>query len=842
MTRFALPYGLLVLTLICLIGAGCSRSRHRANADCQTYGLIGSRQLDPLWFIPGRSVEPEKTSRMYLATEQDCGPKPLDDLAAECFQNCPDGHRNTKYYSQIATRTETENPAWLDHLPRNDKGELELTQPLAMDLALLHSRTYQQQFENVYLNALSLSGNQFEFDSQWFGGIGANYGATGEDLGDQRALNVTANRLGFTRNLAGGGQFATHILNSLFWDFGNGLRAGSAALVTTFTQPLLRGAFRHVRLESLTQAERDLLYSVRDFARFRRLFYIDITSSYLDLLTQSQAIRNARTNLENLRQNLQEHEFYAELKMVSQFQVDQVLQQYQNGRRGLLSAEQALIASQDAFKFQLGLPAWLPLKMDESMLDPFDLVSNELIDLQQDAQELFEEIVQYLPPEEPPIEKMEEWAERFVALRDRVAESYPSIDQEMARWKAKLEESKTESSTEDDRLDHHLQQNLVKTTRERLDDVKKILNDRQWYHENLQKLIDEYRQAGPPSKVDPEQPLGTETDPPLPDESSRRHRDDQDDDQDPEEKHERDLKALRALTLQYEDIAESETETRGVAAWRVLQEAVGEQLREEIAELYVAQTQIRLYLIEIEPFEVEEKAAVAFAFQNRTDLMNRRAGVMDAFRRVEVAADALQSDLSVTGSVALGSDPSRNNAFRFDSSANRYTVGVELDGPLNRLNERNRYRAAQIAYQQATREFTEDRDRVANEIRSILRRLELSRLNFLIARQQVVTAARQVDQAQIDLRRSSDGESSLTLFLLQALDGLLDAKNNLISNWIDYRIQKMQLFAALELLYLDEQGNWINEADGLEVLRGWTGAESDYFPPDWGPLPNAPLQ
>ena len=30
------------------------------------------------------------------------------------------------------------------------------------------------------------------------------------------------------------------------------------------------GAFRYVRLEGLTQAERDLLYQVRDFARFRR--------------------------------------------------------------------------------------------------------------------------------------------------------------------------------------------------------------------------------------------------------------------------------------------------------------------------------------------------------------------------------------------------------------------------------------------------------------------------------------------------------------------------------------------------------------------------------------------
>jgi len=213
--------------------------------------------------------------------------------------------------------------------------------------------------------------------------------------------------------------------------------------------------------------------------------------------------------------------------------------------------------------------------------------------------------------------------------------------------------------------------------------------------------------------------------------------------------------------------------------------------------------------------------------------MNSKASVMDAFRRVEVAADALESDLSVSGSVALGSDPSKNNAYRFDSSANRYSVGVEFDGPLNRLNERNSYRAAQIAYQRASREFIADKDRTANNVRLVLRQLELRRLNFQIARQQVVTATRQVDQAQIDLRNSQNASANLTLFLLDALQGMLDAKNNMISNWIQYRIQKMRLFAALDMLYLDEHGTWINEDTGLEELADFSAVDSEYFPPQW---------
>lgn len=785
---------------------------------------------------------------MYLATERDCGPKPLDDATAERFQNCPGGHRNTDYYSRIGTRNNTENPTWLDYLPRNEKGVLELTQPLALDLALLHSRDYQQQFEGVYLNSLGLSGNRFEFKNQWFGGVGGSYTATGEDLGNQRALSVTANRLGFTRSLAGGGQFATNILNSLFWDFGTGgLQTGSASLVTTFTQPLLRGAFRHVRLESLTQAERGLLYSVRDFARFRRTFFVGITQAYLDLLTQSQAIRNAQTNLVNLEQNLDEHKYYGELKIVSQIQVDQVFQQYQNGRRSLLAAEQNLIASQDAFKFQLGLPSWLQIEIDESLLKPFELVSDDLTQLQTDAQDLFKEIVQYLPPEQVPLDKLKGFVERFKKLREQTVSVMPSVEKELKSWEAKLKQEDSETLTTDDRLDREQQRSLAKATRVRFDELKAVLDKRDEYLKQLETVVQAYEVASKKEAAEAK-PKKSKTE-----EAKKDAKEDdanegakegategatddakegaQENENDEIEKEKPDPEQDKEFS--YEEILKPKPDPPAIVAWKAIQDAVGERLREEVAELYVAQTQIRLFLIELDRFEVDQQAAINFAHQNRVDLMNRKATVMDAFRKVEVAADALESELNLTGGVTLGSDPSRNNAFRFDSSANRYTVGVEFDGPLNRLDERNAYRASQIAYQQVARQYTADRDQVANDVRSILRRLELSRLSFLIARQQVVTAARQVDQAQIDLRSSGEAESNLTIFLLQALEGLLDAKNNLISNWVEYRVLKMQLFAALDMLYLDEQGRWINESEGLQVLEQWKNIESEYFPLDF---------
>jgi outer membrane protein TolC len=761
-------WGLLGLAVVMMWGSGCSRSHYRSKADKESYCLVESRQLDPLWDLPPRTVEPARISRMQIQANLDCAPKPIDDRAAQQFMNCPDGFDNTGYYSKIPTQAHTENPIWIDHLPRDPQSQqIKLTQPLAIDLALLHSRDYQTQFEQVYLSALDLSGNRFEFDTQWVGGGGTNFTATGADLGDQRLLQVS-DRLGLSRNMAGGGQFATNILNSLFWDFGSGnLQGGSAALVTSFSQPLLRGAFRYVRLENLTQAERNLLYQVRDFARFRRVFHLDVTSSYLGLLTQLQAIRNSQTNVENLRLSLREYEVLVGLGMASQIQADQVFQQYQNARLSLLSSQQNLIASLDQFKFQLGLPPWVPFEIDETLLEPFELVDPRVEQLQQETDEIYLALVQYVAPETAPRDVLQQAFIRYIELRDAAAELLPELAEELAQWTTRLNATDLQTLDQDDRLDIEQQFALAERIEARLAEQQVAAEQRQEFDARLKQLV----------SAEPADPL-----------------------------------ALEAI-----------------------QRAVGVVLRAELDELYVAQSQIRMFLIEIEPLQIKEQQAITFAHRQRLDLMNSQATVMDAYRKVEVAANALKSDLSVTGGVALGSDPGKNNAFRFDSSANTYRVGAQFDGPLNRLNERNFYRAQQINYQRASREFISEKDQVANEVRSVLRQLTLRRLNFQIARQQLVAATRQVDQAQIDLRTSNSAEANLTLFLLQALQGMVDAKNNLISNWINYRIQRMRLFVALEMLYLDENGEWINDQNGLQELENFNLVDPEYFPPQWMP-------
>ena len=763
--------GLVLFASILVLGPGCHRSVHRQRADCDAYQLLADRQSDPRWTVPDRAVEPDPRSRMADITDPDCGPKPPDDPAASDLMRAPYGFDNSKYWDKIPDGPAIDTLHWMEDLPRNAEGQVELTRESAIDLALLHSRDYQNEVESVYLGALSLSGNRFEFDTQWLGGLSSLYQTSGEPPAGSRSLSES-NNLGFSRSLAAGGQLAANVANSFVWDFSGGaISSAGGGIALTLTQPLLRGAFRYVRLESLTQAERNLLYQIRDFAHFRREFYLRITTGYLNLLSQTQSIRNTQANLESLELNLREHEELYARQMVSQIQVDQVLQDYLSGRLSLYSAQQGLANAKDNFKFQLGLPPYIDIKVDQSLLKPFELNDARLDTLRDDSDAVYQKLVQVLPPEVPSKELLLETHQQLVKLQGILQEILPSVQSEFAEWQNRLNQGPRSGAGEEEKIDHRRQQELAQRIEGQLSELASELKKEVTEVQKLKGIIE---------SDDPDVFEKDDTEPPI---------------EEPE--------------VPLDD--KQKMDKKRIADWRSLDRRIGRRFREQLSALFIFQTQIRLFLIDVVPFDVTEARAIQIAADSRLDLMNSRARVTDAFRGVEIAANALQADLDVSASANLNTDPAKNNAFRIDSSANRYQIGLEFDGPLNRFNERNAYRAAQIQYQQSRRSYMAAEDSIANQIRADLRRLNINWLNFQVSRQQLIAAARQVDEAQFRLRTTTEANSSLTRDLLQALQGLLGAKNNLISNWIDYEIARITLFVDLELLYLDEEGRWLNE-------------------------------
>jgi outer membrane protein TolC len=316
---------------------------------------------------------------------------------------------------------------------------------------LLNNRDYQSSLEVVYLSALALTLNRFEFDARWFGRNTTTYGQTGFGSPISSSLFDTSNTLGFNRNLAMGGQLLVDFANSFVWEFAGGTHRTTGNFGVSLVQPLLRNFGRQVRLESLTQAERDTLYAVRDFARFRKRFWASTTTDgggYLSLLLLQQSVRNARANLKSQEENYKLSLELLKGNKKSPVEVDTIFQGLLAARQSVLNAEIGLQEALDAYKLQLGLPPRIPVELDDTFLKQFILVDPGLEALQ-------EEVITYGRERNaelgttPSRESLQASLVKLVAIGERVAPLLTQVRGDLVRWEKDLENLSTDAEQRD---------------------------------------------------------------------------------------------------------------------------------------------------------------------------------------------------------------------------------------------------------------------------------------------------------------------------------------------------------------------------------------------------------
>lgn len=236
-----------------------------------------------------------------------------------------------------------------------------LTLPQAVALATAYNREYQTQKELLYTMALDLRLTRHEFEYQFFGGAGGGYNADRNDS----AIGVES-RIGFNRLLAGGTRISTELAAAWVDVLTGNMRGGlSSILSTTITQPLLRGSDRRVVLENLTQAERDTLYQVRFFNRFRKAFVVSVISQYYDVLQKHDAVENARNNYITLAWIYERVEKLANVGRVPLLELERIQQEKLLASNIFSQAEKEYQQLLDEFKIILGLPTTTELQLDQ---------------------------------------------------------------------------------------------------------------------------------------------------------------------------------------------------------------------------------------------------------------------------------------------------------------------------------------------------------------------------------------------------------------------------------------------------------------------------------------------
>lgn len=340
----------LALTAAGSLLAACSGTAYRNSADSETYAAIAGKAD----LVPGMTEEVAVDEQRVVDLEG----MPVNSLSFEFLGDSAGSEINSSVLSL------------------ND----------ALDLAFRHSKDYQTRKERLYLEALSLTLDRYRYAPIFSFNSGGEYQwdmddqfvtdmetLTGIDTPTQRVTASSSEMyqadtsLGVRYLLRGGGSVALNLTNNLRrFLSGDVGELSTGALIGSITQPLLRDFGAAIETEALLQAERDLLYELRNFTRFRKSFAVQVASSYYNVLLNRETTKNNYAGL--LANNLsleRERAFQAEglRTLLDVGRLEQAtLQQDLRWTTSIARYQRSL----DAFKILIGLNAEDAIILDDN--------------------------------------------------------------------------------------------------------------------------------------------------------------------------------------------------------------------------------------------------------------------------------------------------------------------------------------------------------------------------------------------------------------------------------------------------------------------------------------------
>lgn len=257
-----------------------------------------------------------------------------------------------------------------------------------LKIAVQHSRVYQNDREQLFLTALSLTLSQHQFAPLFSAGGTATYGVQTEQVVSLEpnpitgeAQQVLSDNLAEQRNIHATGNAGVNwlirdigrISAAFTTDFvrfltGDPRTVTSSAIGAAFTRPLLRNAGYKTDIENLTQSERDLLYQLRDFVRFRKDFTVQLASAYYGVLGNRDAVRNSFLNFQSSRRAGDRTRALAAEGRTTQSDLGRIEQQELSAENSWIGALRIYQRALDDFKLLLGIPVDTKVVLDDREL------------------------------------------------------------------------------------------------------------------------------------------------------------------------------------------------------------------------------------------------------------------------------------------------------------------------------------------------------------------------------------------------------------------------------------------------------------------------------------------
>jgi hypothetical protein len=850
----------MVLCAVAL--SGCTRNFFRKSADREVVSIFKEKDKYDAWAIENWHVYPDSRARFADPTNPDRPPMPPDDPAARLLSPNPQkpwrgvrrvegtGYLDLLAQWDAANRAEgTGQSLRMRPMELRVRGKAPeptatqgqgflLSMEQAVELGLFNSREYQDRREGLYLAALPVTLARFAFAPQFFTLGTAIREWTGAETpeGGHNRWRLDG-QTGFTKQFVTGATLLLQLANQTVIEFGNtALRqtVSESVLLLDLMQPLLQGGGWAVTLEPLTQAERNLLYAIRSYAHFRKEFFVFITSGvsigtavfdlvdilgtgsvgssvgFLPAIQRRFELEIDRQNVAHLEEIYRLFQGFAQGGDIAPLQVDQVEDQLLRGRSIVLLDEQNYANSVDQLKLQLGLPTDLPLEPDVSPLRPlhanlvgFVAVANDLKEVRDAAAELdriddaatLRQRLRELLTESKLVQSAPRFRERIGSRWDDWARARLSNEQLTNRLRLLRDER---NALLDLQTDLEVRgEPFPPESRDRLRDIEFTL------------VLGEFERLLRLYEIHPwslgAAPVGTAAGGNLLAAVATFL------DRYTPERQRRLSSIFRSLLDQFDSIlseARNERIERLRQGWPALPP--------------VCVNGVNLVSMEATDPAAEEQALAVVAqaaLQNRFDLMNARAQVVDAWRQIAVSANSLLGVLNVGYQMESLSPVGLAQPLNFTAQRTRHRMIIHGELPLVRKAERNFYRRQLIAFQQARRALMEAEDRAVAEVRRDLRQLQVLAKNYKI-QQRAVELAYSLVENSLETFRAPPGPTgqggavsaaALTQQLLGNLSRLPQSQNTLVGTWVNYLMARYQLYRDLELMPLDNRGVWIDE-------------------------------
>ncbi len=756
--------GALLSMSMCFCLPGCHRQfwRQQADADVQRIVQEKQRQFQNLPVMDYR-FQAQANSRFYLPYDRDKQPMPQDDATANVMMRCVYGMKGWEGWTKNGVISSVENPNWENSLPRDGEGNVILNRETAIQIALVNSPDYQNALENIYMSALRVSLRRYDFDIRYALSGGLDYDTAFHGTG---TLGLNSVNAGASKYTALGGTFAANLANSVVWTLGGDSDSSgisSTLLNMSLIQPLLRNYGRAYALESLTQTERAFICNLREMERYRQGFYVNTMVGNMGISAPgsggSVAIPSVEGTLSSAN-NLYGL-IYSQLELANQRQNVSDLQ-YSTERMEELSRAGRLGVTQVDQARQALLSAQIRYMTAENQYQ--NTLDRYKMDLG-------------LPPGLK-VQVKDGMLEPFVLMSPEITEM--RID--VRSCQVDLRKGRCSFTDAYARMEKQIQE--VRACCSKID--QDFVNLKNAYPKRLAALRRlASRLELVKGKIDK-----TAVDPRL--------------------FHNR-TKALGEDYLHFKEyVSEMEKKLEDLQAEEnvVALDSWMDVFFSKMLDMSLLQARARLDAIMLAPVEISEDIAMKVARENRLDWMNARTALVDRWRQIELAANDLKSDVSLTANARTQLENSHTNS--------TLELGVSVDAPVDRRAERNAYLETLISYDRARRDYINYQDSVHRTIRTLVRQVEVTQLNFELRRIAVFVAMNRVDRACLQLlqppkpNQTSQFGDTFANDLIDAVNSLLSAQNTFVESWIGFEACRMGIEISLGIFQLDGSGVWID--------------------------------